>query len=69
LKLQYGNHNPDFPAPIKKPVFTLDIDGVANGSQDKTELLQNLDSIHARIQDLFERSITDTLRGTMNAAR
>jgi uncharacterized protein (TIGR04255 family) len=66
VKFQFGLPNPDFPAPIRRSMFVLDLDGVANGPQSLSESLENADLAHARIQRLFESSITDGLRELMN---
>ncbi len=67
LRYQFGLPNPDFPAVIKRPFFVLDLDGRVGGPQDIGEISNNIDRIHARIQDLFERSVTDHLRQIMRA--
>lgn len=66
LKFQYGMHNPDYPASIKKKVFALDLDAYRQGSLTLEEIRQDLDTFHSRIQELFELSITEQLRGIMN---
>lgn len=65
VKFQFGLANPDFPAHIRKPLFVLDLDGYSQGSQDLQEILTNVDRAHERIQDQFERSITDEFRQVM----
>lgn len=66
LKFQFGVPNPDYPARVRKPQFVIDIDGYSDGLQELRDLSANIDSAHARIQDLFEQSITEDLRGVMN---
>lgn len=66
MKFQFGVPNPDFPAPIRAPLFVLDIDAYYDGPQTIDEIRSNLVICHERIQDLFEKSITDRLRGLMN---
>ena len=67
LRFQYGMHNPDFPAPIKKKQFILDYDAYMTGILDKEDILENLSVFHEEIEKLFEKSITDSLRVKMNA--
>ena len=66
LKFQYGMHNPDFPAPIKKKIFVLDYDAYIDGLVMIDELPTQCEKFHNRIEYLFEKSITDRLRGIMN---
>lgn len=65
IKFQFGLPNPDFPAVIKKRLFVLDIDGSVQGPQDQLEVAANIDQAHEKIQQLFEKSITDELRRVM----
>jgi uncharacterized protein (TIGR04255 family) len=65
LRYQFGMHNPDYPAPIKKKTFVLDLDAYYEGLQDTDEIMNNLDKFHGRIQSLFELSITEKLRSIM----
>jgi uncharacterized protein (TIGR04255 family) len=67
LKYQFGMHNPDYPAPIKRKVFVLDLDAYHEGLLEPHDIDDSLDSFHFRIQELFELSITESLRGIMNA--
>jgi len=67
VRFQFGMPNPDFPAPIKQPVFVLDLDGYVQGLQDFQQISTNADQAHGSIQRLFEESITERLRGIMNA--
>ena len=67
LRYQFGMHNPDFPAPIKKKIFIMDFDAYNEGLQEFKDISENLDSYHQKIQELFEQSITDRLREAMNA--
>ena len=45
----------------------LDLDGYSQGLQDFNDVVANIDRAHEEIQDLFEKSITEKLRGVMNA--
>jgi uncharacterized protein (TIGR04255 family) len=67
LTFQYGMHNPDHPAPIRRKVFVLDLDAYQAGPLEASEIALSLDKFHGRVQELFERSITDELRAIMNA--
>lgn len=66
LRYQFGMHNPDYPAPIRKKSYILDLDAYYQGPHDYAEISSNLDKFHDRIQKLFELSITDDLREIMN---
>jgi len=65
LRFQFGVHNPDYPAPIRRRDFILDYDAYAKGPLEQGEILGTLDGYHRSIQGLFERSITEDLRGRM----
>ncbi len=65
LRFQFGMHNPDYPASIKKKHFTLDFDAFYQGPQDISDITENIDKFHDKIEALFENSITDRLRETM----
>jgi uncharacterized protein (TIGR04255 family) len=69
IKFQFGAPNPDFPAPIRRPLFVLDIDGYLQGLQELQDLSANIDHAHERIQNFFEEAITERLREQMNAKR
>lgn len=66
LRYQFGMHNPDYPAPIKKKSFVLDFDAYNMGFQDKDDIHKNLDKYHDKIQELFELSMTNKLRDILN---
>ncbi len=65
LTFLYGMHNPDYPAPIRKKNFVLDLDAYVVKSQDKESLVGSLQLMHDRIEALFEKSITEKLREIM----
>jgi uncharacterized protein (TIGR04255 family) len=65
LKFQFGMHNPDYPATIKRKSFILDLDAYYVGLLDRQEIVSNVDRAHEHIQELFERSITAKLREKM----
>jgi len=65
LKLQYGMHNPDFPAVIKKKLFIIDTDAYTEGLLELSDIHTKLDKFHDAIGNLFEKLITDKLRDVM----
>lgn len=67
LKYQFGMHNPDYPATIRRKIFILDMDAYYQGLHDPHDIRSSLLKFHYRIQELFEMSITDKLREIMNA--
>lgn len=67
VKFQYGMHNPDYPAPIKRKMFILDTDVFLDSLQTRQEIESNLAKFHDKCIELFEHSITDNLREVMNA--
>jgi uncharacterized protein (TIGR04255 family) len=69
LRCQFGMPNPDYPAPIRKKLFLLDLDAYRTGLMAPDELPDLLDGFHANIKALFEQSITDGLRGVMNGGK
>lgn len=69
LRFQFGVHNPDYPAPIRRNVFILDYDAYFQGLIEPVEIPKMLDRFHSRIQNVFEISITDTLREKMNGPK
>jgi uncharacterized protein (TIGR04255 family) len=66
LRFQFGMHNPDYPAVIRRRVFVLDLDAYAIGVVEPKAVGSVIDEAHARIQKLFESSITEKLREKMN---
>lgn len=67
LRFQFGLHNPDYPARIRRSPFVLDLDAFSDSPVDSGAIGEQLDKFHRKIQDLFEASITDALRGRLNA--
>jgi uncharacterized protein (TIGR04255 family) len=65
VKFQYGMFNSDYPAPIRKKAFILDYDAYFHGPQDLEEIKSNLEKFHAKIKEMYERSISDELRKLM----
>lgn len=66
IKFQYGMHNPDYPSPIKKKIFTLDYDVYYMGECDKSNVMGAINKYHDKIISLFESSIKDGLRDKLN---
>jgi len=66
LRFQYGMPNPDHPATIRRSLFVLDFDASVTQAHSLSETLGHMDAGHTRIQDLFERSITNALREKMD---
>ena len=67
VRFQFGMPNPDYPAPVKRPLFILDLDASVSQAHDLMDVMQYMDETHGRIQSVYERSITSTLREKMNA--
>lgn len=66
LRFQFGLHNPDYPATIRRRLFTLDYDAYYKGLLEPGDVETSLDSFHQVIQAMFEGSITENLREKMN---
>jgi uncharacterized protein (TIGR04255 family) len=69
IRFQFGMHNPDYPAPIRRRSFILDYDAYFKGLLEIKDIPHCLDSYHCEIQTIFERSITDQLRRMMNESK
>lgn len=65
LKCQFGIPNPDYPAVIKRKQFVLDLDSYFSGVFELAEIYESIESCHQRIQEFFEKSITDKTRDLM----
>jgi uncharacterized protein (TIGR04255 family) len=66
LRFQYGMFNPDFPAQIRRKIFTLDLDAYLEGPQNENEIKDNFVKFNNEAEKLFEISIKDNLRRIMN---
>ncbi|MFC1854955.1 TIGR04255 family protein, partial [Thermodesulfobacteriota bacterium] len=66
MKFQYGMHNPDYPASIKKKVFVLDYDAYHNGQISLNDVKDKLSEFHKAINKKFENSINAKLRAKLN---
>jgi uncharacterized protein (TIGR04255 family) len=67
LRFQFGMHNPEYPAPIRRRIFVLDFDAFSQGLLEQNEIESRLGRFHSLIQQVFERSILDGLRQHLNA--
>lgn len=65
LRFQYGMANPDYPAPIRQKVFTLDYDGYCTLLLNKDEIGDYLTRLHEKIRTAFEKVIRNPLRQKM----
>ncbi len=65
LRFQFGMFNPDYPAPIKKKIYTLDYDMYVTKLLDKTDIGETLDHFHEKVNRFFEEIITGNLRKIM----
>jgi len=65
IRFQYGMPNPDFPARIKRKIFTLDCDAYCTLLLDKQDVERFLDIFHTRARKAFEQVITAGLRSKM----
>lgn len=65
LRFQFGMFNPDYPAPIRKKIYTLDYDMYATRILDKSDMEKTLDRFHEKVNRSFEEVITDKLRKIM----
>jgi len=65
LRFQFGMFNPDYPAPIKKKIYTLDYDMYVAKLLDKIDIGETIDRFHKEINRFFEGIITDELRKIM----
>lgn len=63
LNFRYGMFNPDYPNPLTKDSFSLDYDCFTTEPIDSMDgILRTITLGHDAIQELFEASITDSLR-------
>ncbi|MBB4199929.1 hypothetical protein CCR94_10750 [Rhodoblastus sphagnicola] len=69
VRFQFGFPNSDYPAIMRRPMFVIDIDAYAQIIHPISESIQYIESAHERIQELFEKSITESLRSKMNGRK
>lgn len=65
VKFQFGIANPDYPAPIRRRQFVLDIDSYFMGALIQDDVARCVDAAHVKIQTLFEESVTQKTRDLM----
>jgi len=65
VKHQFGIANPDFPAVVRKKQFVIDIDAYSHGAFEFIDIKNFISDAHSKIQDIFEKSITDKTREIM----
>ena len=65
-RLNYGYFNPDYPAPMRRFDFVVDIDSYCDYPQELQELEKMLDVLHSDAQGTFESLITDEMRKKLN---
>jgi len=65
-KFQFGMHNSDYPAIIKKKSFILDIDSYKVGEMNIDAIESTIPETHNIIENIFENSIKQPLKDLMN---
>ena len=65
VTLNYGINNPDFPNPVVRRQFVLDLDCYISGVIEFTEADQRVKDVNALAEAVFEHSITEDLRAKM----
>lgn len=65
INFQYGIFNEDYPAPIKKKSYIIDIDAYLQGITDLSESSDIIEKLHSHVVSLFEESIREPLRNKM----
>ncbi len=61
IKFQYGWFNSEYPNPIAKKEFLLDYDCYSKNETDLSSVLNQVDTFHIAIKELFRYSILDNL--------
>lgn len=69
VRVQFGIPNSDYPAPIRKRTFVLDLDAYCQDLIEQNQISSMLDTLHGRIQTKFESFISEGLRTRLNAGR
>lgn len=62
---QYGIQNQDYPAPIRRKEFTMDLDSFVTGIIEREQLPRTLGDLHSRIVTTFESATLERLRKAM----
>lgn len=65
--INYGLNNPDYPNPIARREFVLDLDSYIEGGIGEVDVLKKIDSLYVVCKQMFEASIADGLRQRMGA--
>jgi uncharacterized protein (TIGR04255 family) len=65
MRFQFGMHNPDHPAPIRRKVYVLDYDVYTDTTVERHEVADHLRAFHDKVNASFEQVITDELRKKM----
>ncbi|MEP7244115.1 MAG: TIGR04255 family protein [Gammaproteobacteria bacterium] len=63
--INYGLNNPDYPNPIARREFVLDLDSYIEGGIAEAEAMRKIDSLYAVCKQMFETSIGAGLRQRM----
>jgi uncharacterized protein (TIGR04255 family) len=63
--LNYGISNPDYPNPVARRVFVIDLDCYISGVVESAEAEQRISDINHLAEEMFEHSIEDGLRNIM----
>ncbi len=65
IKFQYGWFNSEYPNPIAKKEFVLDYDCYSKNETDLLSVLNQVDTYHTAIKELFEYSTLENLKRIM----
>jgi uncharacterized protein (TIGR04255 family) len=63
--LNYGINNPDYPNPVARRQFILDLDCYISGLIESSDLERRISDVNTLTEVLFEHSIEDGLRSKM----
>ena len=66
MRIVYGLFNPDYPSPIRKKTYILDLDAYSHVVYEAGDIHRLLDDLHTIIQKYFEHSITPEMRALLN---
>lgn len=67
LNFRFGMFNPDYPNPLNKESFALDYDCFTTEPiETMDDVLRTIEEGHNAIQELFEASITDSMRKVLD---
>jgi uncharacterized protein (TIGR04255 family) len=64
--INYGIHNPSYPAPIRLRQYILDTDIQSLGVVRSKDLREKIEIFQEKANKIFESAITDEVRGLMN---